>query len=74
MSETRSLSRRLPGATVLQIVPALTDEPAARAAVNVASVTVDVSRARVDCNVSLHVTTDGPLTVNLAGCGRTVSF
>jgi glycosyltransferase involved in cell wall biosynthesis len=37
MNETRSLSRRLPGATVLQIVPALTDEPAARAAVNVAS-------------------------------------
>jgi glycosyltransferase involved in cell wall biosynthesis len=33
----RTLSRRLPGATVLQIVPALVDEPAARAAVNVAS-------------------------------------
>jgi glycosyltransferase involved in cell wall biosynthesis len=33
----RALSRRLPGATVLQIVPALVDEPAARAAVNVAS-------------------------------------
>jgi glycosyltransferase involved in cell wall biosynthesis len=32
-----TLSRRLPGATVLQIVPALVDEPAARAAVNVAS-------------------------------------
>jgi glycosyltransferase involved in cell wall biosynthesis len=37
MSESRNLSRRLPGATVLQIVPALTDEPSARAAVNVAS-------------------------------------
>jgi glycosyltransferase involved in cell wall biosynthesis len=34
---TRPLSRRLPGATVLQIVPALIDEPAARAAVNVAA-------------------------------------
>jgi glycosyltransferase involved in cell wall biosynthesis len=34
---SRSLSRRLPGATVLQIVPALTDEPGARAAVNIAS-------------------------------------
>ena len=33
----RALSRRLPGATVLQIVPALVDEPGARAAVNVAS-------------------------------------
>jgi len=30
-------ARRLPGATVLQIVPALMDEPGARAAVNVAS-------------------------------------
>src|SRR5689334_12425043 len=33
----RSTSRRLPGATVLQIVPALADRPAARAAVNIAS-------------------------------------
>lgn len=33
----RTPMRRLPGATVLQIVPALVDEPAARAAVNVAS-------------------------------------
>ena len=33
----RLLSRRLPGATVLQIVPALIDVPAARAAVNIAS-------------------------------------
>jgi pimeloyl-ACP methyl ester carboxylesterase len=43
-------------------------------AVNVSAVTVDVSRARVDCNVSLHVTADGPLTVNLAGCARSVSM
>jgi glycosyltransferase involved in cell wall biosynthesis len=33
----RTRTRRLPGATVLQIVPALVDEPAARAAVDVAS-------------------------------------
>src|SRR5262245_5101168 len=33
----RLLARRLPGATVLQIVPALIDAPAARAAVNIAS-------------------------------------
>lgn len=33
----RIVSRRLPGATVLQIVPALVDMPAARAAVNIAS-------------------------------------
>jgi glycosyltransferase involved in cell wall biosynthesis len=34
---SRNVSRRLPGATVLQIVPALVDAPAARAAVNIAS-------------------------------------
>src|SRR5262249_5429058 len=33
----RIVARRLPGATVLQIVPALIDAPAARAAVNIAS-------------------------------------
>lgn len=33
----RTRTRRLPGATVLQIVPALVDEPEARAALNVAS-------------------------------------
>jgi glycosyltransferase involved in cell wall biosynthesis len=33
----RNVARRLPGATVLQIVPALVDEPSARAAVNIAS-------------------------------------
>jgi glycosyltransferase involved in cell wall biosynthesis len=36
-TSSRTLSRRLPGATVLQIVPALVDDPAARAAVNVSS-------------------------------------
>ena len=39
MSDTppRMLSRRLPGATVLQIVPTMADRPAARAAVNIAA-------------------------------------
>jgi glycosyltransferase involved in cell wall biosynthesis len=37
VDEAPTRTRRLPGATVLQIVPALVDEPAARAAVNVAS-------------------------------------
>jgi glycosyltransferase involved in cell wall biosynthesis len=36
-STARNVARRLPGATVLQIVPALVDEPSARAAVNIAS-------------------------------------
>jgi hypothetical protein len=43
-------------------------------ATNIGAVTVDVKRARVSCNVDLHVTTDGPLTVRLAGCNRTVQF
>ena len=37
---------------------------------NVAAVTVDPARARVDCDAGLDVKTDGPLTVTLAGCGR----
>ena len=43
---------------------------------NVATMTIDVARAHVDCNVALHVTTDGPLTVTLAGCpsSSTASF
>jgi len=36
---------------------------------NVGSVTIDPARAGVDCNAVLHVTTDGPLTVILTGCG-----
>lgn len=41
-------------------------------ATNLATMTVDVARARVTCGVRLVVHTDGPLTVTLAGCGRTV--
>jgi hypothetical protein len=41
---------------------------------NVGSVTIDPSRARVTCGATLNVKTDGPLTVTLAGCGRTQSF
>jgi hypothetical protein len=40
---------------------------------NISDVTVDVVRARVDCNVRLNVTSDGPATVRLAGCDRAVS-
>jgi hypothetical protein len=42
-------------------------------ATNVAAVTINPKRAGVDCNVDLRVTSDGPLTVSLAGCKRTVS-
>jgi hypothetical protein len=37
-------------------------------ATNVARVTIDAKRAKVDCNAQLNVTTDGPLTVTLAEC------
>jgi hypothetical protein len=40
-------------------------------AVNMSTVTIDPARAGVDCNAVLHVTTDGPLTVTLTGCGST---
>jgi hypothetical protein len=39
---------------------------------NVSSLTIHPARARVNCNVDLHATSDGPLTVTIAGCGRTV--
>ncbi len=41
-------------------------------ATNIATATIDPSRAHVDCNAKLNVTTDGPLTLTLAGCSRTV--
>lgn len=37
-------------------------------ATNIASVTIDVARARVDCDPMLNVTSDGPVTITLAGC------
>ncbi len=42
-------------------------------ATNIATATIGVSRARVDCNAKVNITTDGPLTVTLAGCNRTIS-
>ena len=41
---------------------------------NVRAMTIDVARARVDCEVTLHTASDGPVAITLAGCGRTVSF
>jgi dienelactone hydrolase len=42
-------------------------------ATNIATATIDPSRARVDCNAKVNVTSDGPITVTLAGCNRTIS-
>ncbi|SNS83105.1 Predicted esterase [Noviherbaspirillum humi] len=41
---------------------------------NVSSVTVNVQRAKLSCNAALVVDTDGPLTVELEGCGRQVRY
>jgi hypothetical protein len=42
------------------------------AAKNISTASINVQRAHVNCNVVLHITTDGPLTVTLPGCGRVV--
>jgi hypothetical protein len=34
----------------------------------ISAVTVDARRAHVDCNVDIHVRSDGPVAVSLAGC------
>ncbi len=41
-------------------------------ATNIATAVIDVRRARVDCRVNVKINSDGPLTVTLPGCGRTV--
>ncbi len=41
-------------------------------ATNIGRVVVDPSRAGVSCEAALDIISDGPLVVELAGCGRTV--
>jgi hypothetical protein len=41
-------------------------------ATNLATAVINVARAHVDCHVTLKIATDGPLTVTLPGCHRTV--
>jgi hypothetical protein len=41
-------------------------------ATNIATASIDVSRARVDCNAKLNITSDGPISVTLTDCNRTV--
>jgi hypothetical protein len=41
-------------------------------ATNVASVTIDPVRARVGCDATLEIQSDGPIDITLAGCGRVV--
>jgi predicted esterase len=39
-------------------------------ATNISAATVTPSRAKIDCNATLNVTTDGPFTLSLAGCAN----
>ena len=52
------------------------DRPAADrldvTATNVAEATIHPERARVTCDAEVNITTDGPTSIHLAGCGRTV--
>ena len=41
---------------------------------NLKRVVVNVRRARLSCDPDLDVTTDGPVVVKLAGCGRRLEF
>ena len=43
-------------------------------ATGVRTVTVDARRAGVTCGARVTATTDGPLSVVLAGCSRTLRF
>jgi len=40
---------------------------------NIGAVTIDPRRARIGCGATVHVTSDGPATVTLAGCHRTIT-
>lgn len=41
-------------------------------ATNIAQAVINVSRARVNCHVKLVIHTDGPITIKLPGCKRTI--
>ncbi|MEA2426392.1 MAG: hypothetical protein QOF37_20, partial [Thermoleophilaceae bacterium] len=43
-------------------------------ATNVRSVTIDAPRARVTCAAKLNITSDGPIDVALADCGKTLGL
>lgn len=42
-------------------------------ATNLATATIDPRRAGLDCRARVHITTDGPIRITLAGCQRTIS-
>jgi len=55
--------------TPLPPVPVLAANRLDITATNIAEVTIDPRQAKVSCSADLRVTTDGPLTVHLIGCG-----
>jgi hypothetical protein len=55
-------------------LPALVQDRLDINAQNISFVAIDRKRARVSCNAVLNVTTDGPLTVRLSGCGQDRAF
>ncbi len=56
------------------VPPALTRNRLDIDAQNISALTIDPRRAHVSCGAALDVKTDGPVSVTLAGCGRTESF
>jgi len=42
-------------------------------ATGIQSAVLNVKRARVDCDAEIAISSDGPLSVELAGCDRTVT-
>jgi len=41
-------------------------------ATNLATAAINVTRAHVNCDVALKITTDGPITITLPGCDRVI--
>jgi hypothetical protein len=41
-------------------------------ATNIATATIDAARARLDCHATLELDTDGPITVSIPACDRTI--
>jgi predicted esterase len=56
------------------VPPALVRNRLDISAQNISALTIDPGRAHVSCAAALNVQTDGPVSVTLAGCGRTQTF
>lgn len=41
-------------------------------ATNIATATIDAARAKLDCHATLQLDTDGPITITIPGCDRTI--